>query len=101
MSFKHFQISGRITAIEQVVEFSENLCSKNYDTSADYAYDAALTLANTKLGMIDDFNVGDNVTVHFNPSSRLAKGIIIQTFGKLSTRIVLLTMAKEDLLTSY
>jgi hypothetical protein len=76
--FQTFQISGAITAIEPVVEFSEKYKEKTfvvkYDTSADYAYDAALTLANTKLGMIDDFKVGDNVIVHFNPSSRLAKG---------------------------
>jgi hypothetical protein len=42
---------GRITAIEQVVEFSEKYKENfvvKYDTSADYAYDAALTLANTK-----------------------------------------------------
>lgn len=78
MSFQTFQISGKITAIEQAVKFSEKYTERTfvvkYATSADYSYDAALALANTKLGMIDDFKVGDNVTVHFNPSSREAKG---------------------------
>jgi len=78
MSFQTFQISGKITAIESAVKFSDKYTERTfvvkYDTSADYSYDAALTLANTKLGMIDDFKVGDDVTVHFNPSSREAKG---------------------------
>jgi hypothetical protein len=76
--FQTFQISGKITAIEEAVVFSPKYTEKTfvvkYDTSADYGYDAALTLANTKIGMIDDFKVGDTVIVHFNPSSRLAKG---------------------------
>lgn len=78
MSFQTFQITGEITVIEDAVEFSPKYTEKTfvvkYDTSADYSYDAALTLANTKIGMIDDFKVGDRVTVHFNPSSRNAKG---------------------------
>jgi hypothetical protein len=78
MSFQTFQISGKITAIEQAVKFSEKYTERTfvvkYATSTDYSYDAALALANTKLGMIDDFKVGDTVTVHFNPSSREAKG---------------------------
>jgi hypothetical protein len=77
MSFQTFQVSGPITAIEGVVEFSEKYKEKSfvvkYDTSADYSYDAALTLANTKIGMIDDFKVGDTVIVHFNLSSRKVK----------------------------
>lgn len=76
--FQTFQITGRITAIEDAKEFSEKYKEKTfvvkYDTSADYSYDASLTLANTKLGMIDDFRVGDNVTVHFNVSSREVRG---------------------------
>ena len=76
--FQTFQITGQITAIEDAVEFSPKYTEKTflvkYDTSADFSYDAALTLANTKIGMIDSFNVGDNVVVHFNPSSRKAKG---------------------------
>lgn len=75
--FQTFQISGKITAIEEVVNFSEKYQEKTfvvkYATSADYSYDAALTLANTKIGMIDDFKVGDAVTVSFNPSSRKVK----------------------------
>lgn len=75
--FQTFQITGKITAIDAVVNFSEKYQEKTfvvkYDTSADYSYDAAMTLANTKIGMIDDFKVGDNVTVHFNPSSRKVK----------------------------
>lgn len=78
MSFQTFQVSGPITAIEDVVEFSPKYKEKTfvvkYSSSADYSYDVALSLANTKLGMIDDFKVGDNVIVHFNVSSRLAKG---------------------------
>jgi len=78
MSYQTFQISGEIKTIEDVVNFSEKYQEKTfvvvYDTSADYSYDAALTLANTKIGMIDDFKVGDHVTVHFNPSSRKVKG---------------------------
>ena len=78
MSFQTFQVTGVITAIEAVVEFSEKYKERTfvvkYDTSADYSYDAALALANTKLGMIDDFKVGDNVIVHFNLSSRQVKG---------------------------
>ena len=76
--FQTFQVTGVITAIEAVVEFSEKYKERTfvvkYDTSADYSYDAALALANTKLAMIDDFKVGDNVIVHFNPSSRQVKG---------------------------
>lgn len=75
--FQTFQVTGVITAIEAAVEFSEKYKEKTfsvkYDTSADYAYDAACTLANTKIGMIDGFNVGDNVIVHFNVSSRKVK----------------------------
>lgn len=75
--FQTFQVSGVITAIEGVVEFSEKYKERNfvvkYDSSADYSYDAALTLANTKVGMIDDFSVGENVTVHYNVSSRKVK----------------------------
>jgi hypothetical protein len=47
MSFQTFQIPGRITAIEPVVESLVKSTKKTfvvkYDTSADYAYDAALT----------------------------------------------------------
>lgn len=75
--FQTFQVTGEITAIEDAVVFSpkytERTFSVKYDTSADYAYDAACTLANTKVGMIDDFKVGDNVIVHFNVSSRKVK----------------------------
>ncbi len=75
--FQTFQITGEITAIEKAVEFSpkytERTFSVKYATSADYSYDAALTLANTKISMLDGFNVGDNVLVHFNPSSRKVK----------------------------
>lgn len=75
--FQTFQITGQITTIEKEVEFSPKYTEKvfvvKYDTSADYAYDAALTLANTKIDMLDDFQVGDNVIVHFNPSSRKVK----------------------------
>ena len=78
MSFQTFQITGVITAIGESKEFSPKYTEKTfavkYDTSADFSYDAALTLANTKLGMIDDFRVGENVTVHFNISSREVKG---------------------------
>lgn len=74
-----FQVSGFITAIEKEVEFSPKYKEKTfvvkYSSSADYSYDAALTLVNTKIGMINDFQVGDNVIVHFNPSSREAKGV--------------------------
>lgn len=76
--FQTFQITGEITAIDKAVEFSPKYTERTfvvkYDTSADYSYDAALTLANTKIPMIDDFKVGDKVTVHFNPSSREVKG---------------------------
>jgi hypothetical protein len=63
-----FQISGSYYCWTGSREFSEKYKRKTfvvkYDTSADYAYDAAL-VANTKLGMIDDFNVGDSVTRSF------------------------------------
>lgn len=75
--FQTFQVTGQIMAIEKEVVFSPKYTEKTfavkYDTSADYSYDAALTLANTKINMIDDFKVGDNVTVHFNLSSRKVK----------------------------
>jgi hypothetical protein len=75
--YQTFQITGEITAIENVVDFSEKYQERTfvvkYATSADYSYDAALTLSNTKIPMIDDFKVGDSVTVHFNPSSRKVK----------------------------
>jgi hypothetical protein len=76
--FQTFQITGEIVAIEKAVEFSPKYTEKTfvvkYATSADYSYNAALTLANTKTGMIDDFKIGDHVTVHFNVSSREVKG---------------------------
>lgn len=75
--FQTFQVTGVITAIEAEVEFSQKYKERvfvvKYDTSADYAYDAALTMANTKTGLIDGFEVGDNVIVHFNVSSRKVK----------------------------
>lgn len=78
MSFQTFQVTGVITAIEAVREFSPKYKEKvfvvEYSSSADYKHQAALKLSNTKIGMIDDFNVGDNVIVHFNPSSKEAKG---------------------------
>ena len=77
MSFQTFQVTGVLTAVEAEVEFSPKYKEKTfvvkYDTSADYAYDAALTLANTKIGMIDGFDIGENITVHFNVSSRKVK----------------------------
>lgn len=76
--FQTFQVTGPITAIDAEKEFSPKYKEKafvvKYDTSADYSYDAALTLANTKIGMLNDFKIGDNVTVHFNVSSREVKG---------------------------
>lgn len=76
--YQAFEISGVITKIEDVVSFSEKYKEKvfvvKYDSSPDYSYSVALTLANTKIGMIDPYAVGDSVIVNFNMSSRNVKG---------------------------
>lgn len=72
--YQAFEISGVITKIEDVVSFSEKYKEKvfvvKYHSSPDYSYNVALTLANTKIGMIDPYVVGDSVVVSFNVSSR-------------------------------
>jgi len=76
--FQTFQIVGVIQSIEEPVTISENYTERvfvvKYESNAEYSYDVALTLVNGKMNMIDAFREGEKVTVHFNLSSRKAKG---------------------------
>jgi len=78
MSYQTFEVTGVIDEIEQEKKFSEKYSERifvvEYESSADYKYKVALTLANTKMGLIDSFAIGQKVTVGFNLSSREVKG---------------------------
>jgi hypothetical protein len=77
--FQSFQVTGFIKSIGESKTFSEKYSERTfvveYQSSADYKYDVALTLSNTRLGMIDAFVAGENVTVSFNIQSRAVKGV--------------------------
>jgi len=78
MSYQTFEITGVIVDIEQEKKFSEKYSERTivleYESSADYKYKVALTLANTKMGLIDAFAIGQKVVVNFNISSREVNG---------------------------
>ena len=76
--FQTFQIRGIIKKINKPIvygpKYEELVFTVEYSSSAEYTYTVACSLSNTRLGMIKPFNGGDDVIVHFNLSSREAKG---------------------------
>lgn len=76
--YQSFQVTGVIKEILETRVFSEKFSERivivEYESSAEYKFDIALSFMNKRIGAIDAFKVGDRVTVNFNISSKLSKG---------------------------
>ena len=79
---KSFEITGQIHSIDETKEYGQNGFTKREfvikltgeGENERYPNHVALELVKDKCALMDTYNIGDEITVHFNLSGRLWSG---------------------------